>query len=50
MTEKAIKILEDATANSDKGFVLMFEGSRVGKQKKINNINKFVCDFYRLID
>jgi len=40
MTEKAIKILEDATANSDKGFFLMIEGSRIGKQKK-NNITVF---------
>ncbi|CAJ0745824.1 12558_t:CDS:10, partial [Entrophospora sp. SA101] len=29
MTEKAIKILEDATADSDKGFFLMVEGSKI---------------------
>ena len=48
MTEKAIKILEDATANSDKGFFLMIEGSRIGKQKK-NNITVFKWFIYLFI-
>jgi alkaline phosphatase len=30
MSEKAIKFLESATVNSDKGFFLMIEGSLIG--------------------
>ena len=30
MSEKALKFLESATADSDKGFFLMIEGSRIG--------------------
>ena len=30
MSEKALKFLEYATADSDKGFFLMIEGSRIG--------------------
>jgi alkaline phosphatase len=30
MSEKALKFLEAATANSNKGFFLMIEGSRIG--------------------
>lgn len=33
MTEKALDLLTDATENSDKGFILLVEGSRIGKIK-----------------
>nr|CAG8518330.1 10413_t:CDS:10 [Entrophospora candida] len=37
MAEKAIKILEDATADSDKGFFLMIEGSRIDMAAHTND-------------
>jgi alkaline phosphatase len=37
MSEKALEFLTSATENSDKGFFLMIEGSKIGNSSLIYN-------------
>jgi len=46
MTEKAIRILEKATADSDKGFFLMIEGSRIDMAGHSNDAPTQVHDVF----
>ena len=45
MSKKALKFLESANANSNKGFFLMIEGSKIGNWK----VKFSICKFYNIL-